>query len=458
LKVLLIYPGFVEGFSSYRNGCDWFNHGLGIISAILKCEGHEVVYLDCRTLSGWDDFRRRIRSMDFDLALVSMATVDFDPAIRIARIVKEKSRDIKVMVGGPHPTLATAETVAVPEFDYVFTHEAEITLPDLLKRYPDIPRVNRGEMPVDLDSLPFVDRDLAPDGETPWFSGLEKPYFSITASRGCLYQCTFCQPAERIVFGNKVRRRSVDNILDELESLGRHHGMRSFMIHDDCFTQYHSWADEFCEKKIKRGLMQPFACQTRSDIVCRKPDLIEKLAKAGMRWVLIGFESGSDRILRLLKKGTTVAENIESARICKRLGVKIFANYMFGIPGETKEEMASTVEMMRAIHPEIHAVAVFTPAPGSELYDYCVANDLIVIGASEGYRRNACSGPKIKGVDYDFVNRITYSSLYGPTAGAIRFFLEQKFMPRLMLKKRLGRFFGKHFARGPLSEEGRERG
>ncbi len=437
MKILLIYPGLVEGFSSYRNGCDWFNHGLGIISAILKREGHEVAYLDCRTLSGWDDFRRRIHSMDFDLALVSMATVDFDPAIRIARIVKEKSRDIKVMVGGPHPTLATAETIAVPEFDYIFTHEAELTLPGLLNRYPDIPRVNRGEMPVDLDALPFVDRELAPDGETPWFSGLEKPYFSITASRGCLYQCTFCQPAERIVFGNKVRRRSVGNILDELEFLGRRHGMRSFMIHDDCFTQYHSWAEEFCIKKMERGLVQPFACQTRSDIVCRKPELLEKLSKAGLRWVLIGFESGSDRVLKQLKKGSTVAQNLEAGRICKRLGVKIFANYMFGIPGETKEEMLLTARMIREIDPELRSVAVFTPAPGSELYEYCRANDLIVILDSEGYRRNACSGPKIKGIDYEFVNRMSFQSIYGPTVGAIRYFIQQKFLPALNIKKRL---------------------
>lgn len=431
MKILLIYPGLVEGFSSYRNGCDWFNHGLGIISAILKREGHEIAYLDCRTMSGWDDFRRRILSVDFDLTLVSVATVDFDPAIRIARIVKEKSPHIKVMVGGPHPTLATEETIAVAEFDYIFTHEAEITLPDLLKRYPDIPRVNRGEMPVDLDSLPFVDRALAPDGESPWFSGLEKPYFSITASRGCLYQCTFCQPAERIVFGNKVRRRSVGNILDELEILGRRHGMRSFMIHDDCFTQYHSWAEEFSVKKIERGIGQPFACQTRADIVCRKPELVEKLAKAGMRWVLIGFESGSDRILEQLKKGTTVAQNLEAGRICKRLGVKIFANYMFGIPGETCEEMLMTAKMMRTISPAIHSPAVFTPAPGSELYEHCVANDLILISNSEGYRRDALSGPKIKGIDYNLVRKLVYQSRYGSFAGGVRSFFRGKVLPRL---------------------------
>ena len=415
----------MEGFSSYLNGSDWFNHGLGIISAILKRDRQEIFYLDCRKLSGWDDFRTRIHTTDFDLALVSVATVDFDPAKRIAQIVKAKSPNIKIMVGGPHPTLATAETVAVSGFDYVFTHEAEIALPALLKQYPDISRVNHGELPVDLDSLPFVDRELAPDGESPWFSGLERPYFSITASRGCLYKCSFCQPAERIVFGNKVRKRSVDNILEEMEYLERRYGMRSFMIHDDCFTQYYSWAEEFCEKKMARGLDQPFVCQTRSDIICKKPDLMTKLVEAGLRWVLIGFESGSDRVLKFLKKGTTVAQNLEAAHICKQLGIKIFANYMFGIPGETNEEMIQTVQMIRKISPEMHSPAVFTPAPGSELYEYCVSKDLILISRSEGYRRNTFSGPKIKGIDYNIVNKLVYKSMYGLFRGTIRYHIDQ---------------------------------
>jgi len=410
MNILLVYPGLVEGFNSYDRGSNWFNHGIGIISSILKNEGHIVNYLDCRKLADWAEVANKINEIDFRIALISIATVDFDPAIKIAGIIKEKNRDLKVMVGGPHPTLMTAQTAEIADFDYVFTHEAEVSLPKILRDFPDIPRLTKGEMPMDLDAIPFVDRSLAPQGESSWFAGLKPPFFSVTASRGCLYKCTFCQPAERAVFGNKVRKRSVDNILDEIDFLAQAYNMHSFMIHDDCFTQYYSWVEEFCAKKKERGIHQPFVCQSRADIICKRPDLMQKLVDVGLQWVLIGFESGSDRILQFIQKGTTVEQNLLAGQICKQLGIKIFANYMFGLPTETKEEMEQTVTMMRSIKPDCYSPALFTPAPGSDLYDYCLTNNLSLISSSEGYSRSDNSGSKIKGIDYKFVKRMISKS------------------------------------------------
>lgn len=417
MNILLVYPGLVEGFGSFDRGADWFNHGVGIISAVLKKAGHAVRYVDCRKLRGWRSFESTVSTAPFDVALISIATVDFDASRRIASIIRKIRPEARIIVGGPHPTLMTEETASVPEFDLVFTHEAEISLPTLLDGPFPRERTIRGAMPLDLDALPFVDRDLSPEGEHPWFEGLERPYFSITASRGCLYQCTFCQPAEKFLFGDRVRKRSVDNILEELTFLQDRYGLRSFMIHDDCFTQYYQWVEEFCEKKSSRGLVQPFVCQTRADIICKKPDLIKALRDSGLRWVLIGFESGSDRILRFLRKGVTVEQNLEAARICKSLGIKILANYMFGIPTETPEEMRMTMRMIRVIAPEIHSPAVFTPAPGSTLYRYCMEKNLNLITRSEGYRRNPFTGPKIKGVDYDLISTLIHQSSKGPVKG-----------------------------------------
>lgn len=413
MHVLLIYPGLVEGFASYKKGSDWYNHGIGIISTILKQEGHTLDYLDCRRMSGWGEVKDYISAVVADLAMISIATVDFEPAQQIANLIKNIHPGMKIMVGGPHPTLMTEETIACGEFDHIFTHEAEISLPQLLRSFPDMPSLVRGEMPPDLDVLPFVDRSLAPSGETSWFAGLESPYFTITASRGCLYQCTFCQPAERAVFGDKVRKRSVDNILNELEMLDQIYGMRSFMLHDDCFTQYCDWVEEFCEKKIARGLKQPFVCQSRADIICKRPDLIQKLVNAGLRWVLIGFESGSDRVLKFIKKGVTVEQNLEAAIICKRLGVKIFANYMFGLPTETANEMRQTVAMIRQIKPDHYSPSVFTPAPGSRLYEYCCEHELSLISSSHQYRRDVLTGAKIKGVNYKLIAWLVFYSQHG---------------------------------------------
>ncbi|OGU16578.1 MAG: hypothetical protein A2076_02565 [Geobacteraceae bacterium GWC2_53_11] len=421
MNILLIYPGLIEGFNSYDRGCNWINHGVGIISTVLKNEGHFITYMDLRKLHNWNEVTSEIRRIEFEMALISVATVDFEPAQKLAEIIKSKNIHIKIMVGGPHPTLMTHQTAEVKSFDYIFTHEAEKTLPSLLHNLHDIPRIIKGEMPPDLDKLPFVDRALTPTGETPFFAGLAQPYFSITASRGCMYKCSFCQPAERSIFGNIVRKRSVDNILDEIEYLAKNHGMQSFMIHDDCFTQYYSWIEEFCAKKIERGFEQKFVCQSRADIICKRPDLMQKLVDSGLDWVLIGFESGSDRVLDFIKKGTSVEQNLQAARICKELGIKIFANYMFGLPTESRGEMEQTVKMMRRIKPDIFSPSVFTPAPGSELYDYCITHDLNLISTSDAYSRNVMSGAKIKGVDYNFVKRMVFESESGKVAGTVRY-------------------------------------
>jgi radical SAM superfamily enzyme YgiQ (UPF0313 family) len=423
MKILLVYPGLVDGFDSFRKGSDWFNHGVGIIATVLRAAGHEVAYLDGRRLRGWAELTERIRAAPVEVALLSVATVDLEVSRRIARIVKAEHPAARVIVGGPHPTLMTEETAGFPEFDHVFTHEAEVTLPRVLADLASAPRVIHGEMPPDLDALPWVDRDLQPEGESPWFEGFERPYFAITASRGCLYQCTFCQPAERAMFGNKVRKRSVDGIIAELSALTAERGLRSFMIHDDCFTQYYRWVEEFCDKKAAAGLTQPFACQSRADIICKRPDLLKRLRDVGLRCVLIGFESGSDRVLEYLKKGVTVAENLEAARICRDLGIQIFANYMFGLPTETPDEMRATVRMIRQIKPDYHGAAVFTPAPGSALYAHCKEHDLTLIGSATSYRREAFSGAKIKGVDYGLVERLVAEAMGGKVLGFAKYLL-----------------------------------
>lgn len=421
MNLLLIYPGLVDGFGSFASGSDWFNHGVGVICAVLKQEGHHVTYLDCRTCRDWAEVGTRIAGTEFEAALISVATVDFVAFKRIAAIIRETAPNAKIIAGGPHATLATDEMLTVEDCDCVFTHEAEVTLPRLLNDLESLPRLVRGEMPENLDKLPFVERSLSPDGETSLFWGIKQPFFTIVASRGCPFKCTFCQPAERYVFGDKIRKRSVENLLDELEYLANSYGMQSFMVHDDCFTQFPRWVDDFCRLKIERGLNQPFVCQTRADIVCNNRAMMERLAQAGLKWVLIGFESGSDRILSFVKKGVTVQQNIEAADICRELGIKILANYMFGLPTETPEEMQQTATMMQRIAPDIYSPSIFTPAPGSELYEYCHSKDLITISTSEGFRRNINSGAKIKGVDYGQVRKMVKLSMKGSLARKARF-------------------------------------
>ncbi len=407
MKIVFVFPGIGEtGFPKARQtiGFSHINHGLCSLSACTKKAGHETSLIDLRELSGWDDFLQGLQRLSPDIIAITMMSVDFDYAVEAAKKAKAALPNAKIIMGGAHPSIMPEELTPITEIDHIVIGEGETSFVKLLediKGGRSRERVIMGEHP-DLDSLPFADRELFKFKESPIESFLERPFVTLIAGRGCKYNCSFCQPAERKIFGDKVRRRSVPNIIRELNELRDKYNFRSFMFHDDCLTEDRVWIEEFCAAYRKNGFRAPFVCQSRADIICKNEDMIRAMKKAGLGMLLIGFESGSDRILKLLRKGSTVELNYRAARICKKHGIRIWANYMLGIPTETKEEALATVKMIRSIEPYRASPSFFTPHPGSDLYDYCVKNDLSLIKAHSGYSR-APILPKIKGIDYEFL-------------------------------------------------------
>jgi radical SAM superfamily enzyme YgiQ (UPF0313 family) len=148
-----------------------------------------------------------------------------------------------------------------------------------------------------------------------------------------------------------------------------------------------------------------------------------------MKWAMVGFESGSQRILDFLKKGVTVEENIKAAQILKQYGLKIFANYMFGVPTETNDEVKKTVRMIKEINPDCHSPTFFTPYPGSYLYDYVMEKNLSLMNAHAKYDRSPASGEKIKGVDYQFLREVVNSLVPKKHFKALRKIVQKSISP-----------------------------
>lgn len=417
MHVSLIYAGIAgKGFDSIGQGMDsgWISHGLAILSAVLKREGHQVDLLDLRALHGWDHFREELVARRPDVCGLTMMSVDFNPVMQAVDVITEVLPDCHIVVGGPHPTLATAE-VTNEKIDHVVIQEGEISFPQLLR---DLEAGNPRERLVvgdhpSLDSLPYADHDLfldewrkwgyeAESPEVPFVPELPPPFVTIIAGRGCIYNCAFCKPGESLIFGARVRRRSVANVIGELKELRDRYAFNSFMFHDDCLTENPRWVREFCEAYKAEGFTQPFFCQSRADIIVKHEETVAAMAAVGLKGYFIGFESGSDRVLDFIGKGTTRAQNLEAARICRKYGIAIWANYMLGLPTETPDEVRETISMLHEIDPDYYSPAFFTPHPGSRLYDYCVENDLMLIRDHDEYARNP-SGPKIKGQDREFL-------------------------------------------------------
>ena len=420
MKTILIYPGIAgRGFNCLSQGMDagWVSHGLGSISAAAKADGFEIDLIDLRALTGWDHFRAEFARRAPDVIGLTMMSVDYNPVKQALAIAREVKPDVVTIVGGPHVTLALEDSLRIPNVDYMVTNEGEVSFPRLLRAISEgrrpAEKVIYGETP-DLDQIPFIDRSLFLDEwrkwgytlnspEVPFVAELPGPFVTIIAGRGCAYNCSFCKPGEDHIFGKRVRRRSVDNVIQELRELRERYHFASFMFHDDCLAEDRRWVKEFCEKYKAEGFTQPFFCQSRADLVVRHEDIVALMREAGLAGYFIGFESGNQRILNFLRKGTTVERNLEAGRVCRKHGLAIWANYMLGIPTETKEEVMDTVNMIREIDPDYYSPAFFTPHPGTDLYDYCVENDLSLIQDYDSYRRNPTE-PKIKGQDYEFLS------------------------------------------------------
>ena len=418
MNVTLVHASISScGFNSFGRADDltestWISHGLSSIAAYAKREGFHIDLIDLRKLKNWGDFTKEITRGNPDVVGLTMMSVDFNPVMKCIEMIKNFNSEIKIVVGGPHPTLMPREVIPNSNIDYIILGEGEISFANLLRDIQmgkSSERIIQGIKP-DLDKLPFVDREIYGHFEEPCVEGSPPLFFTIIAGRGCIYNCSFCQPAERTIFGRKVRRRSVRNVIEELMYLREKYDFQSLMIHDDCLTEDLEWVTDFCNEYEQEGFKQPFICQSRADLICRNEELIKTMKKAGLSTFIIGFESGNQRILRFLRKGTTVEQNYEAAKICRKYGINIWANYMLGIPTETKQEAMDTVKMIRKIRPDHCSPAFFTPHPGSDLFEYCVKNGLSLITSHAEYRRNPY-GAKIKNVDYKFLNAILQESL-----------------------------------------------
>ena len=410
MKITLIYPGLAQiGFASFGRGTPTTNLmslGLGYISAsIKKNTKFEVDAIDLRKIKNWDEFENELGKRSCDIVGIYTNTVNFDYAMKCAAIANKMGKT--VIAGGPHATLVPKELLDTGNVDHIITGEAEITIVDILERLDkglEVEKVIQGQPIENLDELPFPDRDLFDLKKRLNLPGIfpyPPRYAGVLASRGCGFNCKFCQPLERKIFGKKLKFRSIDNVIEEVKILKDHYGVDFIMFQDDQLTQNREWVLNLCTEMKKTGII--WGALARVDTVDK--EVIKSMKEAGCIVMQFGFESGSQKILDFLRKRAKVEQAVETARLCRENGVLIFANYMMGIPTETEEDIEATYRLMKTIRPEIPAASYFSPIPGSDLYEYCRENDLINVTSYEMYARGAVNN-KIKGVDYKALDSV----------------------------------------------------
>jgi len=402
----------------------WQDHGLGLLRTIMHNNGLLTDVLSTRAVTSWEQLRQQL--VGYKIVILNVRSYTFPVALKAAQIFKEVNPEGLVLTGGMHATVAVDEMEAVPEFDHICQGPGENVIVDLVKNPASFPRVFMGTGSRSMAEWPTIDRTLWPkpasrklqksfnwplEPECGWGPA---PVVTLLTSRVCPWQCVFCNENSYIP---NMGRRPVDMVIDELNYLDETYGpIGSVVIHDSMFFQNPSWLREWIEKYPRRAnKVWPYWAAGRSDTIRQWPDLFEALVKeTNWNTISIGFESGSDRILRLLNKECTEEDNYFAIELLDRIGdemeregktpPKFWANIMLGIPGETHEDAFKTMRMLKSMRRVFPSISYYAPYPGSAL-----GYQLIAEGKSKMSKDNYHRYPddeKVIGVDYAFYREL----------------------------------------------------
>jgi anaerobic magnesium-protoporphyrin IX monomethyl ester cyclase len=400
----------------------WQDHGLGLLRTIMHQNGILTDLLSTRAVTSWDQLQKQLQG--YEMLIMNVRSYTFPVARKSAQIFKQVNPNGIILAGGMHATVAVDEMTAVPEFDRICQGPGENIILDLVKDPHAFPRVTVGVGSKSMAEWPIIDRSLWPkphrrlrkkfnwpmEPECGWGPA---PVATILTSRVCPWQCVFCNESSYIP---NMGRKPVDMVIDELNFLDKKYGVGSIVIHDSMFFQHPKWLEEWLEKyPRKANKVWPYWAAGRSDTVRQWPELFEALIRE-TNWdtISIGFESGSDRILRLLNKECTEADNMFTIDLINRLGDEfkqagrkppmLWSNIMLGIPGEAPEDAFKTMRMLKHMRYVYPSISYYAPYPGSAL-----GYQLIAEGKSRMSKDNYHRFPddeKVDGVNYQFYREL----------------------------------------------------
>ncbi|MEW6356074.1 MAG: radical SAM protein [Planctomycetota bacterium] len=354
---------------------------LATVAAPLIEDGHDV----------------RIADMDLEnepYAFLEKTLKDFQPDYvgvtgttpmalemgKIAAKAKELCPSAITVCGGVHVTTFPREMVTDAPFDVAVIGEGDFTLRDLIRSarpdsVPGIAFARGGEVVMteprplvdDLDKLPLPAWQLYDIRryKTSKLVERESPTGLLETSRGCVFQCTYCN---KNIFGRKFRQKSPGRVADEIERMLRL-GFREIHIEDDGFSTNLNKAKAICDEIIRRGLKFPWTLINGIRVNRTDEELVRKLKQAGCYQAAFGIESGNQQILDRIQKGITKDQVRKAIAITKKTGIETFGFFMLGLPDETEQTMQDTIDFAVELDLDIAKFAITIPLPGTPLFD-----------------------------------------------------------------------------------------
>lgn len=377
-RVLLIYPGRKPAMVPQMPT------GVTVLASYLRKHGFRPAILDTR-VENYSEYD--FSQFDF-IGISTMSGSQLSDAIGLAKVIKTQAPGVPLIWGGVHPTFYPEQTVESDLVDYVVRGEGEITLVDLLNS------LSRN-LPLDqVKGLTYMENGAAkenPDREflnmeeldLPAYDllklerySLEYEYLSYESSRGCPYACTFCYVNE--FHNNTWRSKTAEKVLGDIEYIIKTFGAKNIRFVEDLWPVNKVRTMEILQGFLDRQFNIRWQGMHHARLLSRyEPEDFELINKSGCNYINIGGESGSDYLLKEMKKKTTADMLYDVAKKCLDKGIVPSMSFIIGSPGERPEDLNATLKLYTRLmglskRMEINAIFVYSPYPGAPLYDEAV--------------------------------------------------------------------------------------
>lgn len=350
---------------------------LAYVASFLKDNGVTVRLIDANVLHM--PHRKIVEAISVErprFVGIPSAWGSLQDDLNLCRMVKEKMPSVKTVLSGPNVTIEPGTALSSTYVDYAILGELEMPFLDIVKNrlgynvaYKEGGKIVVKERKLfeNLDIFPFPARELLPNHKYSIPFAKRNPITTMITSRGCPYRCNFCQV--NIWYSDKIRFRSIDNVLSEIHEVVNTHKIREIVFRDQTLTVNKNRLMNLCREIIARKLDIHWRCFSCVDTV--DEELLREMKRAGCYQIGYGFESGNQTVLDLSGKGTTLEQARSAAKLTKKIGIEVSGAFMFGMLGDTEETMKRTLNFALELDCDYAQFQLTSPVPSTKFYTQC---------------------------------------------------------------------------------------